>query len=507
MKIFAAFRAFLVGILLVPIVANAAFPTSPTTEYGGPPWNESMVAACQQYVATLVPPSGGSYTYDSIVAAQRFCLWDYTAPNGTTTNQFGGVQMGTRVVQSCPSNSTLEGGACSCNSGFNQNSSGDSCIPEPPPPCPPPMVRVNGQCVPPCPPPTVRQPDGTCKNPKCEIAMGSAVPGTNGQFTSPGYQGGMMCMSGCLSYPDFAGKSPSGTWFATGPFTSSGVYCSGTGSGSGGPPSPLPPSTNPPDGPPGETPPADPDKDPPNPEPPPQPCGKGLCPGTVNGQSVCMPCSDPVSNPPPTTTGGTSPPSGTPGAVTGGSGTGGSGTGGTPGGSGTSTTGTQTVCKGKTCTTTSTTKNPDGTTTTGQTSEDVDQFCTRNPRSPICIESSYSGNCEAPPTCTGDAVQCAQVKLLQEQKCALEKIPDGVQAAFDDLKSDSWLADLHITGPALTPPTAVTGQCALSDFQVSMIFGQSWSVPLSRFCVYMDAIRAMIGVLGALAFAVIVFKN
>lgn len=174
------------------------------------------------------------------------------------------------------------------------------------------------------------------------------------------------------------------------------------------------------------------------------------------------------------------------------------------------TTQSATNCKDGKCTTTTTKSTTDAngvtTTSTNSKTESKDDFCTTNPRSSMCLDGVFGGSCEAGFVCEGDAVQCAQAKAAYETKCAWEKVPDGVQEAYDSVANDSWLSELHTNGPALVTPTPVTGSCALSDFNVSLI-GGSISVPISRFCQYMDVIRAMIGVLGALAFAVIVFKG
>lgn len=91
-------------------------------------------------------------------------------------------------------------------------------------------------------------------------------------------------------------------------------------------------------------------------------------------------------------------------------------------------------------------------------------------------------------------------------KCAMTDLPSEVGSAASSVM-DFDMATLHEAGPSLTAPSQVSGSCSVSDFSVSMPFGQSMTVRLSQVCTFIDTIRAVIGVLGALAFAVIVFKQ
>lgn len=137
----------------------------------------------------------------------------------------------------------------------------------------------------------------------------------------------------------------------------------------------------------------------------PTPC-KGQ-PGIVNGVSVCIPFS--ASNSPAETVGSTTTTA--------------------PDGSTTSKV-EDTSCVGSKCTTTTTTTTTPpggGTPTTTVTTQDKpkDDFCAQNPRSPMCIESSFSGSCSAPPACTGDAVQCAVASATHKTHCALTVAPEN----------------------------------------------------------------------------------
>ena len=88
----------------------------------------------------------------------------------------------------------------------------------------------------------------------------------------------------------------------------------------------------------------------------------------------------------------------------------------------------------------------------------------------------------------------------------MTNLPGEVSSVTQSLMNFD-MATLHEAGPSLTGPSQVSGTCSVSDFSVSMPFGQSMTVRLSQVCTFIDTIRAVIGVMGALAFAVIVFKQ
>lgn len=140
---------------------------------------------------------------------------------------------------------------------------------------------------------------------------------------------------------------------------------------------------------------------------------------------------------------------------------------------------------------------------------DIKDFCKSNPKSVICkegLDSTWSGSCGTPPACSGDAIQCSIAASSFQQYCASTSVPDAVTAAADAvLKGDVAPNGLNTTTD-ITGPSAVTGSCAITDFTVNLLPGQTLSVPLSMTCNVMDTIRGLIGIFGALAFALIVFK-
>lgn len=168
-----------------------------------------------------------------------------------------------------------------------------------------------------------------------------------------------------------------------------------------------------------------------------------------------------------------------------------------------------TTCTGSACTvnSTTTTNGQQTGSTTGTTTKDG--LCQASPDNPQCgdDEGSFGGTCDAGYTCEGDAVQCAQALAIREFQCSAKKMPEGVETEAADLLQGRVPDGFHMDGPALAAPTAVTGSCGLTDFQVAWIFESTLSVEMSRFCQFMDAIRAVIGIMGALAFATIVFRG
>jgi len=135
--------------------------------------------------------------------------------------------------------------------------------------------------------------------------------------------------------------------------------------------------------------------------------GAGYCPGTVNGVTVYVKCTDSVGV-------STSTSSVTAGSVT-----------------STTTSETTTVCAGATCTSTvtgTTTSSVTGGTTTTSVGtvtkvETAPQnaFCVDNPNSSICKASTFSGTCSTDFTCDGDAAMCAAARATNAQNCLLRQ--------------------------------------------------------------------------------------
>ena len=209
-----------------------------------------------------------------------------------------------------------------------------------------------------------------------------------------------------------------------------------------------------------------------------QKCGAGLCPGTVNGQTVCVACTSPRE----TTTNKdassevNTPASGVSSATSSSS-------------SGSSTT----KCEGDKCTTTTTTTttNPDGSKTdkTSTKEQPKSDFCTDNPRSAICKEGgTWGGSCGAF-SCDGDAVTCAIAQASWKSACALDIEPTDskVQAGNTALSGGDRPAGHPGNNPSSSLFTANLdqtnpyGSTCPADIPLN-VMGNVVSIPLSSAC-------------------------
>ncbi|MGO4660143.1 virulence factor TspB C-terminal domain-related protein [Ensifer sp. 2YAB10] len=231
--------------------------------------------------------------------------------------------------------------------------------------------------------------------PTCSISAGTVIPGdhytvvsdtqlspglnfctpaTNCSLTASGRAGGKNLTTGKWEYQFM------------GPLTANGQVCTTNGTGA-----------------------SDPVKDAPI------KCAAGMCTGTVNGVDICVKCVQ-VDN-------------ATVGKVTTTN----------PDGSKTETsTATSTTVNNNNVTTnivTTTTTTPAGggtpttTTKTDANTESKDSFCAKNPNDPVCKQSlgmaSGGDDCSAPPSCSGDAVQCMMVQQQWKSRCDMQKTDDA----------------------------------------------------------------------------------
>jgi hypothetical protein len=345
------------------------------------------------------------------------------------------------------------------------------------------------QCVQPPPPPVCDHGDATwggtswqCPPPPECPPLGFNAGGQGQSHTSPGYSGGLVCINGCSAYPDSAGRGPDGTWVAWGPFTSAGFSCQG-GTSSGG--------------------------SAPDIQEPPEPCPTGQCRGQFNGASICAPCSGGQDRPPPTNTDTTTT---------------------NPDGSTTTTstsTSTQTNCEGASCTTTTTTTTtrtttpagggtPSTETTTETRTEDRprDDYCTENPRSSQCVESSFGGSCAAQFRCEGDAVQCAIAQEQHKRACTLfddetDLSAEGRAAVTagdrpgDHPANEANVLQLDLASRIDTSPAfAGVGGCP-SDITVA----GGYTLPFSQLCGPLSVLRPAVIGFGWLIAAFVVFRR
>lgn len=149
-------------------------------------------------------------------------------------------------------------------------------------------------------------------------------------------------------------------------------------------------------------------------------CPTGQYPGVVNGVSVCSPSSSTNSVQAIKTSSSTTP-----------------GAGLSPDAPSTAvTSSSSTSCTQANCTTTTTYRDGSGSVVgTKSASEDKTTFCQENPKSMMCLQSSFSAACGFPPVCTGDAVFCAIASSDFTTKCALNPDPSQESSLYGSEKS------------------------------------------------------------------------
>lgn len=215
-------------------------------------------------------------------------------------------------------------------------------------------------------------------------------------------------------------------------------------------------------------------------------CAAGTCPGTVNGQSVCVPCdktkqteSSSSSTSASTTASGATSSTTTTGVE-----------------SGTS----RTECEDGQCTTTTTTTttgaNGDKTDKTTTTTEPQSDYCTRNPKAEVCkgTESSWGGSCGSF-SCDGDAVTCAIAQASWKSACAIDidETDPKVTAGNAAMSGGDRPGDHPGNTPEQNAFTANIDQSnpfgseCPSDISLD-VMGQSVSIPLSHAC---DSLKFM----------------
>jgi hypothetical protein len=340
----------------------------------------------------------------------------------------------------------------SCPSGQNWTLSGTSCDR---PACVSPQVRsvTNGTCTaPPCPA------SGTAADSTWYSGSGSVVPSS-------------LCVNNCTYSAGDFGVATSTLWTSKAG-KSTGVACSTNTATS------LPAT--------------DPRTD----------CvSKGMAYGTVNGTTVCVAASTSTANKTTVTT----PSTGSPSTVT--------------------STDSITCDASGTCTKTTTTNTTSGgsgpggtgtgsTTTTGTTSttEPKTSFCQDNPTSSICTTSAFSGACAAgaAPTCTGDAVQCAQAQYSFQQYCSSIDKTDALSVAGiaatggnDPLAASLPTSDKASVIPVGTLNSTEIFAAGCPADPVITAFGHSYVLPMSTagLCTLGEAmgkLNVMMAMFGAL---------
>lgn len=176
-----------------------------------------------------------------------------------------------------------------------------------------------------------------------------------------------------------------------------------------------------------------------------------------------------------------------------------------------------------TTTTRTTTTNPDGSTritegeTTGPatngltgkpdpTTEQSKEFCKQNPNLNICKNSTVSGDC-ASVSCEGDAITCAMLRQQKKEYCENtvdtpqstlgQQILTGSDPAASTFPSKSTAQIVQLPTTLNQTGFLGSGEC-FKDF-VFKVSGLSFTLPISKICDYLIALRGLVMLLAGLA--------
>lgn len=155
--------------------------------------------------------------------------------------------------------------------------------------------------------------------------------------------------------------------------------------------------------------------------------------------------------------------------------------------------------------------------TNGTNGKDGKSLCETNPELSICRNSTVSGDCAAgvaAVACTGDAVQCAQLRYAAELACKQRQDVEDLKASGSKVLGDSILGgndpkkielealvkgtEVDMSQPQLDQSGFVGGGSCLANRSIS-VFGRQVSVSFSEVCSNIQPLRA-----GVLAVAFIV---
>lgn len=236
-------RFLAAALLFLSGLAHAAFPPTVQYEYR---FNTTMAwqpyssgaATCTAYAGYLngqTYQGRNTWVGSHISGSLMRCSFTSATPSPTTFN-CGSATLGCepfyQVVGSptgsCPANSTLANGSCSCNGGYTEQTSGGV------------TYCIGSSC-----------PSG-----------GTVVSTGTTRYSIPG-SGSTACINGCLATPEWMYGTGADRW-AVGPWTHWGQPCSGGGSTTPTATEQTPEQNR---------------------------CPVGQCPGTVNGASVCVICA------------------------------------------------------------------------------------------------------------------------------------------------------------------------------------------------------------------------
>lgn len=457
---------FAIGFTLAFIagIASASFPATPlkyaTSGHFATPKGQGSTntAACNNLLYKSGKPTqclvGSEYgfihqiTYASEGSCNYAITYKYCSDDSATAYLSGSASYSDGGY-TCPANSMLSGTTCSCNATFIE--SGSTCV------CPSGTTLTGGQCVADCPAGQTKDANNgntcraSCLAQKPKI-YSYAVSGLTANASS-----------WCFAVPDGKGcvYSPSigPSWGCVGTGADQKCYyaeMSATGATCNLTSTPPPETTG------GTTEAGQTPTDPPlSPE---GHCiAKGQSYGYVNGAVVCVNKADSAE---PTVTTQTK-----------------------ENADGTKTQTKTTTNADGTVTTITTTYNSSGQqisqTTTNNTG--LDEFCQQNPDIQLCRTSAASGGtgCDSPPSCSGDAIQCAILEQQWRTRCDLDGTDANVQAGQDAIadgdNGNTVGTDIvDIQGQLSTQGSVSAGCLADQSFAIPVV--GNFTIPWSSLC-------------------------
>lgn len=222
-------------------------------------------------------------------------------------------------------------------------------------------------------------------------------------------------------------------------------------------------------------------------EPHPDPTPRGKCPGEVNGVTVYVDCQETVGTEKTTETVSTE-----------------------NNGTTTVTRDSETTCSGDTCTTTTnrtvTTSTPNGSGGTSSTStvstdtqvDSKDDFCKKNPNHQACKQTEdgrFGGTCSASFSCSGDAIQCATARAVNEINCTLKGTSSAESSLYESEKGKTGNQTTGLPGNASISlgsgsidQTNLLGSPGCISDKTITVMGASITLPMSDICPHLETL-------------------
>jgi len=151
-------------------------------------------------------------------------------------------------------------------------------------------------------------------------------------------------------------------------------------------------------------------------------------------------------------------------------------------------------------------------TTTGTVTQSQSDYCTKNPTATGCgSKGSFTGNCSAGYSCSGDAIQCATAKAIYEQNCNVENAATALGGLANESTgfTDAQVASAKGEGESGTFDIAARfseAQQTYVDYAKSctsvftvVFMGRTINVDIGFLCAYGQFLSVMVHIFAYLA--------